>query len=111
MKKCPYCGKEYPDQASECAIDCYPLPSFPPEHKPAKDCSGYEVETVVVHTFISHEAAQLAASNLEAHDIKCWISADDGGGMYPNLTTAGGVRLSVTAADAETAVALLSAKA
>ena len=111
MKKCPYCGKEYSDEASECAIDGYPLPSLLPESGPAKDDPRGEVETVVVHTFISHEAAQLAASNLEAHGIKCWISADDGGGMYPNLTIAGGVRLSVTTSDTEAAVALLSAQA
>jgi hypothetical protein len=111
MKKCEYCGKEYPDEASVCAIDGHPLPSFPPEPGPANIGRCDEVETVVVHTFISREAAQLAASNLEAHDIKCWISADDGGGMYPNLTVAGGVRLSVVAKDAEAAVALLSAKA
>ncbi len=111
MKKCPYCGKEYPDEASECTIDGYPLPSFPPEPGPAKGGLRDEVEMVVVHTFISHEAAQLAASNLEAHGIKCWISADDGGGMYPNLTVAGGVRLSVIASETEAAVALLSAQA
>lgn len=111
MKKCPYCGKEYPNEASECAIDGYPLPSFPPEPGPAKGGLHDEVETVVVHTFISHEAAQLAASNLEAHGIKCWISADDGGGMYPNLTVAGGVRLTVIASDTEAAVTLLNAQA
>jgi hypothetical protein len=111
MKKCPYCGKEYPDEASACAIDGYPLPSFPPEPGPAKGGFRDEVETVVVHTFISHETAQLAASNLEAHGIKCWIRADDGGGMYPNLTVAGGVRLSVITSDTEAAVALLSAPA
>ena len=52
-----------------------------------------EVKTVTIRTFSSHEATQLAASNLEAHGIKCWINADDCGGMYPNLTAPGGVRL------------------
>ncbi len=30
MKKCPYCGKEYPDEASVCAIDQEPLGSDSP---------------------------------------------------------------------------------
>jgi hypothetical protein len=70
-----------------------------------------EVKTATIRTFSSHEAAQLAASNLEAHGIKCWVNADDCGGMYPNLTAAGGVRLSVRAADVEAAIALLNAEA
>ncbi|HUA38225.1 MAG TPA: hypothetical protein VMA35_07465 [Candidatus Sulfopaludibacter sp.] len=110
MKRCEYCGKEYPDEASECAIDGEPLEPFPPEPKPTGDSPGDEVKTVVIRTFNSHEAAQLAASNLEAHGIKCWITADDGGGMYPNLTVAGGVRLSVAVSDAEAADALLNAR-
>ena len=70
-----------------------------------------EVKTVTIRTFNSHEAAELAAANLEAHGIECLVNADDCGGMYPNLTTAGGVRLLVRASDAETAVALLNAQA
>jgi hypothetical protein len=68
-----------------------------------------EVKTVSLRTFGDHETAQLAAANLRAHDIECWISADDCGGMYPNLTAAAGVRLRVRAADAEAALALLDA--
>src|SRR5665213_2073011 len=70
-----------------------------------------EVKTAIIRTFSSHEAAQLAASNLEAHGIKCWVNADDCGGMYPNLTAASGVRLSVRASDAEAAIALLNGQA
>jgi hypothetical protein len=70
-----------------------------------------EVKTITIRTFSSHEAAQLAASNLEAHGIECWVNADDCGGMYPNLTVANGVRLSVRDADAEAAVALLNTEA
>ncbi len=70
-----------------------------------------EVKTVTIRTFGSHEAAELAAANLEAHSIECWINADDCGGMYPNLTAPGGVRLLVRALDAEAAVALLNAQA
>jgi hypothetical protein len=70
-----------------------------------------EAKTAIIRTFSSHEAAQLAASNLKAHGIECWMNADDCGGMYPSLTAAGGVRLSVRAADAEAAIALLNAEA
>jgi hypothetical protein len=110
-EKCPYCGKEYPNEASACAIDGQPLATFPPEPTPTDAGSYNEVKNVVIHTFINHEAAQLAASNLEAHGIECWVGADDCSGMYPNLTAASGVRLSVAASDAGAAVALLNAQA
>lgn len=66
-----------------------------------------EAKTVTIRLFATHEAAALAAANLEAHGIKCWVNADDCGGMYPNLTAATGVRLHVLASDAEAAIALL----
>jgi hypothetical protein len=70
-----------------------------------------EVKTITIRIFSSHEVAQLAASNLEAHGIKCWVNADDCGGMYPNLTAPGGVRLLVCASDVEAAMALLNTQA
>jgi hypothetical protein len=70
-----------------------------------------EVKTAIIRTFSSHEIAELAAANLEAHGIQCWINSDDGGGVMPYLTAPGGVRLSVRAADAEAAIALLNAEA
>ncbi len=70
-----------------------------------------EVKTVTIRTFGSHETAELAVANLEAHGIKCWVNADDCGGMYPNLTAAGGVRLLVRASDAKAAIALLNTQA
>jgi hypothetical protein len=69
-----------------------------------------EVKTVTIRIFSSHDSAQLAAANLEAHGIECWVNADDCGGMYPNLTAPGGVRLLVRASDAEAAIALLAAQ-
>jgi len=111
MKKCTYCGKEYTDEASACAIDGQPLAPFPPEPALPDDGLRDEAKTVTIRTFGSHEAAELAVANLEAHDIACWIKSDDCGGMYPNLTAPSGVRLLVSAADAEAAVALLNAKA
>jgi hypothetical protein len=79
--------------------------------EPANGGLHDEVKTVTIRTFGSHEAAELAVANLEAHGIECWVNADDCGGMYPNLTTAGGVRLLVRASDAEAAIALLNTQA
>jgi hypothetical protein len=66
-----------------------------------------EAKAIVVHIFSSRESAALAAANLEARGIACWITADDCGGMYPSLTAPGGVRLLVRQSDAEAAIALL----
>lgn len=70
-----------------------------------------DAKTVAVRDFPSHDAAELAAANLRAHGIECWINADDAGGMYPNLTLANGVRLLVRAAEADAAIALLNTEA
>jgi len=70
-----------------------------------------EVKAVTLRTFSGHDAAELAAANLEAHGMECWINADDCGGWYTNLTAPGGVRLLVRASDVEAATALLNAQA
>ena len=71
-----------------------------------------EANTVTIRIFGSHDTAELAAANLEAHGIKCWLIADDCGGMYPSLAAAGsGIRLLVRAADADAATALLDSQA
>lgn len=70
-----------------------------------------EVRTVAIRIFGSHDAANLAAAKLEAYGIRCWLNADDAGGMYPNLAMANGVRLLVRASDADAATALLDAPA
>ncbi len=110
MKRCTYCGKEYPDEASTCAIDGEPLAKFPPEPEPVKVDPCDEEKIVTIRTFTSHDAANIARSNLEAHGIECWINADDCGGWYTNLTAPGGVRLSVHDSDTEAAIALLNAE-
>jgi hypothetical protein len=66
-----------------------------------------EERTQTVRLFGSHESAEIAAAKLNAHGIQCWVHADDCAGMYPNLTTAAGVRLNVRTVDAEAATALL----
>jgi hypothetical protein len=64
------------------------------------------VKAETIRIFASHESANISAAKLQAHGIHCWISADDGGGMLPNLT--GGVRLMVQASDSAAAGALLT---
>lgn len=66
---------------------------------------------VTVCSFGTREAAELAAASLKARGIECWTVADDGGGMYPNLTMAEGVRLLVRESDVEAASALLVSQA
>jgi hypothetical protein len=78
--------------------------------EPTNDDFHDELKTVTIRIFSSHDAAELARSNLEAHGIECWVNADDCGGWYTNLTAPGGVRLLVRASDAKAAVALLDAQ-
>jgi hypothetical protein len=79
--------------------------------EPSDDDFHDEVRTVTIRIFSSHDAAELARSNLEAHGIECWVNADDCGGWYTNLTAPGGVRLLIRASDVEAAIALLDAQA
>ena len=110
MKKCSYCGRDNTDEALHCKECGTEFEREVMDSESGNSGLHDEVKTVTIRTFSSHEAAQLAASNLEAHDIKCWVNADDCGGMYPNLTAAGGVRLSVGTSEAEAAIALLNAQ-
>jgi hypothetical protein len=111
MKTCSYCGRDNTDEAlhcSECGTE------FEREVMDSESTSGEnhdKEETLTVRIFSSREAAQLAAANLEANGMRCWVDADDCGGMYPNLTAPGGVRLLVRASDAEEAAALLNTQA
>jgi len=76
-----------------------------------KKKDGEETKIKKIRLFSTHEAAAVAASNLEANGIKCWVDSDDCAGAYPNLTTAAGVSLSVLTSDVEAADALLATEA
>jgi hypothetical protein len=111
MKKCLYCGRENTDEALHCK-ECGT--EFEREVVASEsDNEGLhdKVKTVTIHTFTSHDAANIARSNLEAHGIECWIKSDDCAGWYTNLTAPGGLHLFVRASDAETAIGLLNAEA
>jgi hypothetical protein len=71
------------------------------------DSQSEQSGTKVVGIFANHESADLALANLEAHGIEGWTSSNDAGGMLPNLSASGGVRVSVRLADAASAEAIL----
>lgn len=47
MKRCPYCGAEYPDDASECSIDREPLSENVPQPLPTSEQFGESAQSVV----------------------------------------------------------------
>jgi antitoxin component YwqK of YwqJK toxin-antitoxin module len=110
MKKCSYCGRDNTDEALHCD-ECGTEFACEVVDSESDNKLHDEVKRTTIRTFTSHDAANIARSNLEAHGIKCWVDSDDCAGWYTNLTAPGGVRLSVRASDAETAIALLSAEA
>ena len=63
---------------------------------------------VIVERFTEKAFAEAALSLLEAEGIEAVISADDAGGVMPNLDFASGARLLVAATDLERAKALLT---
>jgi Putative prokaryotic signal transducing protein len=64
-------------------------------------------DLVVVRTFQNKFEAEMAQGALEAAEIESIVSADDAGGMRPDLARWGGVRLLVRTEDAEEAGKIL----
>ena len=64
-------------------------------------------ETAVIATYSSRRDAEIAREYLEDEGISAFFSADDAGGMHPELQRSQGVDLLVLDAAAERAVALL----
>jgi len=58
-------------------------------------------EPVVVKTFSNETEAEMAQQILDDAGVRAFIFKDDAGGMEPQLQATGGVRLMVSAKDAE----------
>lgn len=65
-------------------------------------------ETVVVATLTDAFEAEVARAALEDAGIQAIVLADDAGGMHPQLTSVGGVRIMVNARDLEEAQQVLA---
>lgn len=64
-------------------------------------------ELVNIRTFSNVMDASMAQQILEQSDISSFVSADDAGGMEPQLQLSMGVRLVVNRADADRALEIL----
>ncbi|MEM8484103.1 MAG: hypothetical protein AAF564_01080 [Bacteroidota bacterium] len=64
-------------------------------------------KTVVVSTFLSRMEAEVAREYLADMNVEAFVSADDAGGMHPQLQQVHGVKLMVLDSQAESAYALL----
>jgi hypothetical protein len=64
---------------------------------------------VMVARYTEISEAEIAKSLLIANGIPCWLSNDDGGGMYPQLHLGEGMRLMVPEQFSGAAKELLSA--
>jgi putative signal transducing protein len=90
----------------------FAVPSIRPDSTLACDTEARignmsNADLVVVRTFQNKIEAEIAQGALEAAEIESIVSADDAGGMRPDLARGGGVRLLVRVEDAEEAGKIL----
>jgi hypothetical protein len=68
-------------------------------------------DAIVLETFPTRIAAEMAAGLLESEGIEALVTADDAGGTYPMLQFIRGVKLMVAADDEARAREILAAMA
>ncbi|HUF50359.1 MAG TPA: DUF2007 domain-containing protein [Longimicrobiales bacterium] len=66
------------------------------------------MDTVMVAAYRYRHEGEFARARLESAGIPCVLTADDGGGMRPEIMSANPVRIYVTADRAEEAAAALA---
>lgn len=66
-------------------------------------------DTIVLETFPTRIAAEMAAGLLESEGVEALVMADDAGGTYPMLQFIRGVKLMVAAEDEARAREILAA--